>query len=95
MPPSRYQAASHAATERPGVQVMCRATTYLSGYAIARYVTGRLQAVVNQNVAQGTGVAAVRYGIITQQGDIVPLGKDDQQRYQFSVNFLVVREQVA
>jgi len=90
--PDRYQDPMKAPTEKPGVQITVRSATYDTGYHIARNVACALRLITNQTVV-GDG-DAVRYGIINQQGDILPLGKDERQRYTFSMSFSVVREQV-
>jgi hypothetical protein len=72
--------------EFPSVQVLHRNVDYSTGYAFMRDVKYRLHYARNNEIWNGT-----RYIKIAVKSDILFLGQDDKNRYQFSLNFRVER----
>lgn len=72
--------------EFPSVQILHRNVDYSVGYAFMRDVKYRLHYSRNNEIWNGT-----RYIKIAVRSDILYLGQDDKNRYQFSLNFRVER----
>jgi hypothetical protein len=72
--------------ERPSVQFLHRNVDYQIGYAFMRDIKYRLHYARNNEIWNGT-----RYIVIAVKSDILFLGQDDKNRYQFSLNFRVER----
>jgi hypothetical protein len=72
--------------EYPSVQILHRNTDYQTGYDFLRNVKYRLHYSRNGETWNGT-----RYIEIAVRSDILYLGQDDKNRYQFSLNFRVQR----
>jgi hypothetical protein len=71
--------------ERPNVQLLVRNTSYRTGYALAKDIKYFLHEKVNEiwNTA--------RYIQILARTEINYLGKDSQNRFEFSLNFMIIR----
>lgn len=69
--------------ENPSIQIRVRNKSYPAGFAqcerIKDTLDGLAERVINGN----------RYLSIMQQGDILPLGRDDSGRHEWSINFNV------
>jgi hypothetical protein len=72
--------------EYPSLQILHRSTDYTTGYDFMRDVKYRLHYNRNNEVWNGT-----RYIQIAVTSDILYLGQDDKNRYQFSLNFQIQR----
>lgn len=73
--------------ERPTVQIKVRGTKngYSAAYSLAKSIRSELHEYANQTVN------STRYIQIYAQGDILYLGKDDNQRPLLSMNFRIDR----
>lgn len=72
--------------EKPTVQLLHRNTDYATGYSFLRDVKYYLHYSRNNEIWNGT-----RYIKIATLSDILFLGQDDKNRYQFSLNFQIER----
>jgi len=75
--------------EYPRVQIIHRNTDYITGYDFMRDVKYYLHYARNNEIWNGT-----RYIQIAVRSDILYLGIDDKNRYQFSLNFQIQRSGV-
>lgn len=62
--------------KQPSFMVIVRDTSYSSGLTTADSIADILHGIMSGNFA-----------LITQSGDINGLGKDEQNRHEFSINF--------
>lgn len=72
--------------EYPAVQILHRSMDYITGHAFMRDVKYYLHLVRNNEIWNST-----RYIQIATRSDILYLGQDDKNRYQFSLNFQTQR----
>jgi len=72
--------------EYPRIQIIHRNTDYITGYDFMRDIKYYLHLERNNETWNGT-----RYIQIAVRSDILFLGIDDKNRYQFSLNFQVQR----
>ena len=79
--------------ENKNFQIIVRANDYLTAHAKAERVKTALEKLGSFTVNL-TGFGEAYYGPIFASGDIMPLGKDENQRWSFSINFTVKRELV-
>ena len=64
-----------------GVQIRVRDTSYESGYTRAENIVSAISLRSNETINNNNYLA------IVQIGDILPLGVDDRNRVEFSINF--------
>ncbi len=72
--------------EHLNVQLIVRNIDYQTGYDLCRDIKYYLHQVRNNETWNGT-----RYISISCRSDILSLGQDEKNRYQFSLNFRVER----
>jgi len=72
--------------ERPGLQVRVRSTHYTTGRTKIEKVTQVLHGVTEQTIN------GVRYVIIQAEQSPFPLGRDENGRIEWAVNFTVMKE---
>jgi len=72
--------------EYPTLQILHRNTNYQIGYNLLRDIKYYLHHARNNETWNGT-----RYIDISTRSDILYLGQDDKNRYQFSLNFQIQR----
>lgn len=71
--------------DRPTVMVKVRNRSYTAGYAIAEDIK------LGLNGLHGESLGGTTYVGIWAMGDINSLGKDDNRRHVFSINFMIHR----
>lgn len=72
--------------ESVNIQIRVRHTDYAQGYALIRDIKYHLHNARNNEIWNGT-----RYIGISARSDILFLGQDHKNRYEWTVNFLVQR----
>ena len=70
---------------RPGLNIRVRNKSYSAGYALAESLQNYLHGLANVEIN------STRYILFFQQGSIIPLGRDDHERAEWSINFRVQR----
>lgn len=81
---------------QPGLQVRVRSTDYLKGFARAEEIRAALvlpEAVVNGTPIERT-IGTGYYVQITPVADILPLGRDENDRHIFVANYQLIRQEV-
>ena len=72
--------------EKPNIQIMLRNNSYQSGYDLIRNIKYYLHDARNNETWNGT-----KYILIACRSDILYLGQDEKNRYQWSLNFQIFR----
>lgn len=75
-----------APLDRPGMQVIVRHPLYYAGRARCTDVEAKLHGLTEQ-VFNGT-----RYLLVKQTGSPIPLGTDKNDRFEWSINYLIIKE---
>lgn len=73
---------SGTSVEGPAFQVRVRNTDYPTGEAVCEAVKDALHGVNAVSATSGADIL-----LIAQEGDILDLGKDESERYEWTVNF--------
>jgi hypothetical protein len=74
------------AYEQPNIQVIVRNINYQTGYSLCRDIKYYLHQERNNETWNGT-----RYISISCRSDILTLGQDKKNRYEWSINFRIER----
>ena len=74
-------------TIRPGVQVRSRSSTETNAYEILHRIANQFAPITRRNVTLLSSTHEIQN--ISQQSDVLPLGKSDDQLHEYSVNFIV------
>lgn len=80
------QAQEKYGLEKPNIQILLRNINYQSGYDLIRNIKYYLHESRNGETWNGT-----RYILIANRSDILYLGQDEKNRYQWSLNFQIFR----
>ena len=75
--------------EKPNIQIMLRNMNYQSGYDLIRNIKYYLHDSRNGETWNGT-----KYIMVACRSDILYLGRDEKNRYQWSLNFQIFRSGV-
>lgn len=78
---------AEAGLRRPTVQVRVRSAQYSSGWAKANSIAEALSTTYNQTYPSGRVVG------FYQRGDVMYVGRDDEDRRLFTINFELIRDQ--
>lgn len=71
--------------EMPSIQILVRNLAYTTGYALARDIKYILTELKNLTINNS------RYILIRPQTEIFAMGKDDKERFEWSLNFQIQR----
>ena len=79
--------ALHTEWKQPGVQIRIRGDkgAYRAAHLLAQTIGDLLHGIHNETVG------ATRYALIQQMGDVIPLGRDQLERPELSMNFQIQR----
>jgi len=80
------QAQEEYGLEKPNVQILLRNINYQTGYDAIRNIKYHLHDSRNGETWNGT-----KYVLIACRSDILYLGQDEKNRYQWSLNFQIFR----
>ena len=73
--------------EKPTIQIRIRNKSYLNGYNQAR----DLKYLLSTGDYNNSTINGTRYILIKNTSDVLYLGKDDNNRFQFTINFQIHR----
>lgn len=73
--------------EKPTIQIRVRNKSYLNGYNQAR----DLKYLISTGDYNNSDINGTRYILIKNSSDILYLGKDENNRFQFTINFQIHR----
>jgi len=92
-PPLAKLAGTVPFVERPRIQVISRAPTYVVAASNAQHVWDAFFKLANVNVAKSVGSTAVTFWASAEPvGSPADIGKDALERDQISVDFQIVKE---
>jgi hypothetical protein len=73
--------------EKPTIQIRIRNNSYVNGYNQAR----DLKYLIGTGDYNNSTINGIKYVLIRPSSDILYLGKDEHNRFQFTVNFQIHR----
>jgi hypothetical protein len=81
-----------AVIQKFGIQILARATNYVTGYSKAESLTIALDAIFNESITNGVTTYEIQN--VSRRGPVLSMGKDEKRSSMFSLNFLLTLKRI-